>query len=86
MTRRRGLLDRYSASRTFARRSRRATEEVSTSSGSEGGGPEAEHAEHNPSDYENPASAPPLTSLSKQQFGVIDRELCTHFLGYDRGL
>ncbi len=59
-----------------------------TSSGSEEGGPEAEHAEHDCSDHENPAAAPPLTSLSKQQFDIVDPELRTRYLDivHDRGL
>jgi hypothetical protein len=65
MTRGRGLLDRHSARGTLARRSRGASEEVSTSSGSEESGPEAEDAAHDHSDHENPASTPSLTGLLK---------------------
>ena len=79
MTRWRGLLDRHSACRTLARRNRRASEDVSTSPGSQEGGPEAEDDTRDRAKDDRPASTPSLSSLSKQQFNIMDLGLRTHF-------
>jgi hypothetical protein len=59
---------------------------VSTSADGEEGDPHAEEAERDDYDQEDPVSASARMSLSKQQFGIIDRRSRTHLVGDDGGL
>lgn len=58
---------------------------MSSSSGSEEDGPDAEHSGHDHSNHENPASTPPLMSLLKQQLSIIELGLRFHFLNVRHG-